>query len=68
MTVQEFSAILSEEFERDAWGDIDPYLFKGIANEETDPDDNGEIDRDTESMREALERILERVKSTLDKE
>lgn len=32
ITVQQLAKILFEEFERDYWGDIDPFLFSRVAD------------------------------------
>lgn len=70
MTIHDFARILSDEFDRDAWGDIDPYLFKHVADSEEDPSllDSDEYDHadETVSIIEVLQRVVERVKSALD--
>ena len=54
--------ILHEEFKRDNWGDIDPWLFKMVSGtlevDDTVDDDNAE---DAEALREVLERVAKRI-------
>ncbi len=53
MDAARLAQILHEEFRRDNWGDIDPYLFG-----ETELDDHGE---DAESLRKVMERAAKRI-------
>jgi hypothetical protein len=66
MTAIDLARIMHEEFERDAWGDIDPYLFEGLANSLEDPSllDPDETDQTTEieGLAEVLERVVARIK------
>lgn len=50
LTVKELGNILFEEFERDQWGDIDPYYFKNPSKED------GEM-----STYEVLDRVVKRI-------
>jgi hypothetical protein len=57
--VKKLAAILFEEFERDAWGDIDPFLFGMIADglEDSD-DDNAE---EAQELKKVLKRAVKRL-------
>jgi len=58
ITTQEFAQILSEEFDRDNWGDINPYLFQHIAYPPDEEDDN---DEEAQNLKEVLVRVLARL-------
>lgn len=66
MTIHDLARILHEEFDRDAWGDIDPYLFEGLAKSLEDPSllDPDETDQaeEIEGLSEVLERVLARIR------
>lgn len=55
ITKQELARILAEEFERGCWGDIDPYLFRRVAEPEDGNDD------DVGGMEAVLERVVARL-------
>ena len=58
-TAQRLAEILGEEFERDAWGDVDPYLFRVLA--EGHELDGEEMKRDVEGLKDVLERVADRL-------
>lgn len=58
-----FAKILSEEFDKDGWGDIDPYLFKELA--EGAPNPNSDCYDELVALEAVLERVLMRVRSEL---
>ena len=60
--VQKFSRIFYEELEKEDWGDIDPYIFKSIADDSYDAEDSVYI-TEVEAMNTILERTLERMKN-----
>lgn len=53
MDVIKLAKILNEEFEKDNWGDIDPYLFHLLSSGNEDEEDLIEVN--------ALENVLNRV-------
>ena len=68
MLPNKLALILAEEFEADSWGDVDPYLFRLVADKlyaedydawfaELSPD----LQRDVEGMVEVLKRINHRL-------
>ena len=58
MTTTELARILSEELERDGWGDLDPYLFEELASGPPDPEsDNYE---EVVALRAVLDRVVAR--------
>lgn len=64
-TPEELARILQEEFDRDSWGDIDPYLFKIVADGTAGKNEDGEQDeeslRDETGMKEVLARAARRI-------
>lgn len=63
ITARKLAGLLFEEFEKDAWGDIDPVLFGIVADGNTHGEDRDDEDRDEdlETDAQGLEAILERV-------
>jgi hypothetical protein len=57
ITKETLARLLHEEFERDHWGDVDPDLFRHVADPE--PED-GNYD-DVMSLRAVLERVAVRL-------
>lgn len=57
ITKEGLARVLYEEFERDAWGDIDPYLFYRVSKPE--PEDGN--DDDVAGMEAVLERVVARL-------
>ena len=55
MDATRLAQILSEEFERDHWGTIDPYLFKTVGQ------DRCEEDEDAPPLRQVMERVAQRI-------
>ena len=55
LEVKKLARIMHEEFERDGWGDIDPFLFKLVVDCEDDEDD------DVMGLRSVLERVVKRL-------
>lgn len=55
LTVKELAQALDEAFEADGWGDIDPYLFKEAAVEDSDHK------RDADGLRETLRRAVDKL-------
>ena len=55
MTSEQLAKILYEEFERDGWGDIDPYLFCCVSEGVTDVEYAA-------GMKSALDRVVVRLK------
>ena len=58
MTAARLAKILDEEFGRDSWGYIDPYLFRHIHQPPGEPDDNDEA---AAALRSVLERVAKRI-------
>lgn len=61
VSAQELARLLWEEFDRGAWGDIDPDLFRIVA--ENNPDEQDGENDDIAAMREVLERVASRLPS-----
>jgi hypothetical protein len=59
ITTKQLARILHEEFDRDGWGDIDPYLFKVVGAGKDDEDDDDF--NNAEDLREVLERATARI-------
>jgi hypothetical protein len=60
ITAKRLALLLAEELERDSWGDIDPYLFREVA--EDDPDRPATTDPDdAKALAEVLERVTTRL-------
>lgn len=57
--VQKLAAILFEEFERDAWGDVDPHLFGMVADGLEDSDDDAA--EDAAELKKVLKRVVKRL-------
>mgnify|MGYP001599056953 CR=1 FL=1 len=55
MTSEHLAKILYEEFERDGWGDIDPYLFRYVFEGDTDAEYAAD-------MKRVLDRVVARLK------
>ena len=51
LTVEELARRLYEEFDKGAWGDVDPHLFGRVAEGETD-------DPDVDALREVIAHAL----------
>lgn len=60
MTLKDLARILKDEFGRDGWGDIDPYLFN-LASQDPDPEDEGDLHEDAQHMRKVLSRVVQRI-------
>jgi len=56
LTVEQLARYLSEEFERDEWGDIEPDWFKQIADGEVDDDED-----DGRALGTVLSRVVKRI-------
>lgn len=56
---RELAKLLAEELERDQWGDIDPYLFRMIADGHAPTSGHDDV------QGAALARVLERVAARL---
>ena len=54
MDAKHLATILAEEFERDRWGDVDPYWFRAVVEEDMEC----EYARD---LRKVMERVAERI-------
>lgn len=59
VTTRKLAKLLSEELERDYWGDIDPFLFKMVAQGIDTEDDNAE---DAKALKHVLDRVVEKIK------
>lgn len=57
LTVERLGKILAEEFERDQWGDIDPFYFEYPAKK-----NDHAADDDARGVYEVLERVVARLK------
>ena len=60
LTVQQLAQFIHEELEKDAWGDIDPFLFEVLGTSKASPEDE-EFSRDVQGMKEVLERVVARL-------
>ena len=64
MDATRLAQILSEEFERDHWGLINPHLFKMVGRtldvDDTELDDH---DEEAEALQQVLERAAERIRT-----
>lgn len=64
VTAQQLAKLIYEELERDGWGDIDPSLFRmiaeGAAGVEND-DEPFELMDDSAEMEKVLVRVCERL-------
>ena len=56
---KQLAKILYEEFDKDDWGDIDPYCFDVVANGIDSDDDNAEEHIAVENV---LKRVVKRLK------
>lgn len=63
MTVKDLARILSEEFERDAWGDFDPDLLKYVTGEFGEIDPDSDDAPNVEAIEELLTRVIERIEN-----
>jgi hypothetical protein len=61
MTAVELARILSEEFERDGWGTIDPLLFEELASGPPDPESDHY--EEVLAFKETLDRVVTRISS-----
>lgn len=69
MDVIKLAKILDEEFEKDNWGDIDPWLFKVLGKnveeeeeeDEDEEDEEDEKDEEVENLRQVLNRVVKRI-------
>lgn len=62
ITAAELGRILYEEFERDSWGDIDPYYLKNPPKRDDHPDFDPENDGgEMGGLYEVLERAADRI-------
>lgn len=59
MKAEQLAQILADEFARDSWGYIDPYLFK-MVSKGIDPDDDSA--ENAEALKEVLDRVVKRIK------
>lgn len=57
LTVEKLATLLFESFEEDSWGDVDPYLFKEVA----EPVEDSDHQRDADGLREVLQRVVDRL-------
>ncbi len=60
LSVRELAAILFEELERDAWGDVDPIYFGMIADGLDTPKDPDDCDPEAVERAQALREVLDR--------
>lgn len=58
LTVKALAKLMCEELERDNWGDVDPYLFRTIA-------EGIPADYDNSHDARALQKVLKRVVARL---
>ena len=65
LTTRNLARLMSEELEKESWGDIDPYLFEVIANEADKAEDEvGSNDAaEASELQRVLDRVIERLKS-----
>lgn len=54
LTVTRLAQLLSESFELDGWGDIDPHLFSEVAR----PWVNSDHAEEAQALREVLQRVV----------
>lgn len=59
--VKKFAAILFEELEKDAWGDIDPVWVGMIADGLDEPEDPDDCDPEAVENAQELKKVLKRV-------
>lgn len=60
--IRKLARLISEELDRDNWGDVDPYLFKLIADGEAGmPDLDEDLMRDSMWLHEVIERVVVRL-------
>lgn len=66
--LRRLAALLYEEFERDQWGDVDPYLFAMVADGRIDGvDADGEpLDEDLADGARGVHEVLARVCARLE--
>lgn len=55
LTVERLAKLLSDSFEEDSWGDIDPYLFKEVV----EPIEDSDHAEDAQGLREVLQRVVD---------
>lgn len=58
--------LLHEEFDKESWGDIDPYWVEMVANGLDEPEDPDDCDPDAVEEAKNLKKVLDRVVSRLD--
>lgn len=65
LTTRNLARLMSEELEKESWGDIDPYLLEVIANEADKAEDEvGSNDAaEASELQRVLDRVIERLKS-----
>lgn len=61
MNAKRLAQILDEEFQRDSWGDLDPWLFKIVAGSQ---DAEEEEEENANALREVMERVASRINET----
>lgn len=57
LTVEKLAAMLYESFEKDKWGDMDPYWFKEVA----EPVEDSDHAEDVKGLREVLQRVVDKL-------
>lgn len=64
MDVTALAQALSDSFEEDAWGDIDPWLFKVLANKEKYAEDlqDPELEHNVNALATVLQRVSDVMK------
>ena len=58
ITVKQLAQALSEAFETDDWGDVDPYLFKEVVDPVADSDHAADVT----ALRSTLQRAVDKLK------
>ena len=54
LTVGRLAQLLSESFELDGWGNIDPYLFEEVI----EPVEDSDHAEEAQALRESLQRVV----------
>lgn len=57
LTVGRLAKLLSDSFEEDGWGDMDPYWLKEVVT----PIEDSDHAKEAEALREVLQRVVDKI-------
>lgn len=57
LTVEHLAKLLSDSFEEDFWGDMDPYWLKEVV----EPVEDSYHAEDAEALRQVLQRVVDKI-------